>query len=193
MSGKADAGDSRSSEGGSPNNPEQVRDVKFRPAISPQLERLIRKLQKNYHFFEDMTEDEVSDFLRMCKQETYEDGEKIFSIGDSADHFYLLVSGEVAITIKESEVARLEPGEIFGEMALLENIPRTATAESNGHSVLFFIPVTALSKNLPKLAYKVLRSVAEQLSARLREANEHIMIPKIDTQGDEIPVAEPEI
>ena len=187
MSGEADAGASPSAEGGNPQNPPQARPLKIRPAISPQLHSLIHKLQKNYHFFSDMTEDEVSEFLRMCKQETYKEGKKIFSEGDSADHFYLLVSGEISIIINEKEVARLEPGEVFGEMALLENIPRSATAVSAVHSVLFFIPVKALSQRLPALAYKVLLGVAEQMSARLREANEHIAVPKKKPKARKIP------
>jgi CRP-like cAMP-binding protein len=187
MSGEAGEGPSRTAEGDNPPNPPPVRAVKFRPAIAPQLHSLIRKLQRNYRFFSDMTEDEISDFLRMCKQETYEEGKKIFSAGESASHFYLLVSGEISIIINEKEVARLEPGEVFGEMALVEKIPRTATAVAAGHSVLFFIPVKVLSQRLPALAYKVLLSVAEQMSARLRNANELITIPKREAQGEENP------
>ncbi len=164
--------------GGKPDEPVQAKTLKFRPAIPEQLRRLIHKLQKNYHFFSEMTEDEVNDFLKMCKQETYEEGQNIFSEGESAEHFYLLVSGEIIISIKGAEVARLEAGEVFGEMALLEKIPRTATASAATKSVLFFIPVGALSTKLPALAHKVLLGVVQQMSARLREANEHIRIPK---------------
>ncbi len=164
--------------GGKPDKPVQAKTLKFRPAIPEQLRRLIHKLQQNYHFFSEMTEDEVSDFLKMCKQEPYEEGQNIFSEGESADHFYLIVSGEIIISIKGAEVARLEAGEVFGEMALLEKIPRTATASAATKSVLFFIPVGALSTKLPALAHKVLLGVVQQMSARLREANEHIRIPK---------------
>ncbi len=156
----------------------QVRDFKVQPVIPTDLLRLIQKLQQNYAFFSEMSEVEVNDFLKMCKQESHKEEQKIFSEGDNADHFYLLVSGEVSISIKGSEVARLEPGEIFGEMALLEEIPRTATVTAVKQSVLFFIPVKALSTKLPSLAYKVLLGVAQQMSARLRKTNEHLKIPK---------------
>jgi CRP-like cAMP-binding protein len=156
----------------------EVREFKVQPAIPPDLLRLIQKLQQNYAFFSEMSEIEIGGFLKMCKQEAYEEKQTIFSEGDNADHFYLLVSGEVSISIKENEVARLEPGEIIGEMALLEDIPRTATVSAVKKSVLFFIPVKALSTKLPSMAYKVLLGVAQQMSARLREANEHLKIPK---------------
>ncbi|HBK80315.1 MAG TPA: hypothetical protein DDZ83_11725 [Nitrospinae bacterium] len=62
----------------------------------------------------------------LCKKESYEADQVVFREGDIADHFYLVLSGEIAITIGETEVARMELGQIFGEMALLEHIPRTA-------------------------------------------------------------------
>ncbi len=152
--------------------------LKIRPAIPANLVKLIHKLQHNYHFFSEMSEEEISDFLGMCKQETYEPGSVIFKEGANADHFYLMVSGEVVVTIDGKEVARLLAGEVLGEMALLENIPRTATATAFKTTVLFFVPVRVLNTRMPILAYKVLLGVAQQMSARLREANEHIVIPK---------------
>jgi CRP/FNR family transcriptional regulator, cyclic AMP receptor protein len=162
----------------------QGRTLKARPIIPANLLKLIHKLQKNYNFFSEMSEGEISDFLRMCKQETYEPSAVIFKEGASADHFYLIVSGEVVIEMDDKEVARLHAGEVLGEMALLENIPRTATATASETTILFFIPVRVLNTRMPTLAYKVLLGVAQQMSARLREANENIVIPKNIEEND---------
>jgi cAMP-dependent protein kinase regulator len=47
--------------------------------------------------------------------------------GDPGDAFFVIVEGECVVTKDEAEVARLVPGQYFGEVALLRNCPRTAT------------------------------------------------------------------
>ena len=98
----------------------------------------------------------------------------VFREGDIAEHFYLVLSGEIAITIGETEVARMELGQIFGEMALLEHIPRTATAV--GQVALFYIPAEIVNTKIPNLALKVLINIARQISEKLRESNTHIQV-----------------
>ncbi len=149
----------------------EYRKLSVRPILPPQVQRLIGKLQKNYPFFSDMDEIEISKFFRLCRQESYEPGDIIFSEGYEAKDFFLIVFGEVKISIGDDEVAALKAGEIFGEMAILENIPRTATASAGGIVIVLSIPVEILSAKMPILANKTLLSVAQQLSARLRKAN----------------------
>ncbi len=153
----------------------EYRKLAIRPVLPPQVQRLIGKLKKNYSFFSDMDENEISDFIRLCSQESYEPGQTIFSKGDVATVFYLVVLGEVKITIEGEAVATLAPGEIFGEMAVLEDIPRTASASAVGITVLLSVAVNVLTSKMPVLANKVLLSVAQQMSARLRRATANPM------------------
>jgi hypothetical protein len=64
-------------------------------------------------------------------EKTYAPGEIIFRQGDSADCLYVINAGEVEVIQDAGEtetiLARLGPGEYFGEMALLSNAPRNAT------------------------------------------------------------------
>ncbi|MBI3128075.1 MAG: cyclic nucleotide-binding domain-containing protein [Candidatus Tectomicrobia bacterium] len=143
-------------------------------AVPPQLQALIRKLQKTYLFFSDMLEDEVGQFLKLCKRETFEDGKKVFSQGELGNTFYLVVSGEVRIMVENTEVARLGPGQVFGEMAILEEAPRNATALALGNTLLFSISRSVLATRAPVLGFKVVVGMARQLSVKLREANELI-------------------
>ena len=96
----------------------------------------------------------------------------VFREGDIADHFYLVLSGEIAITIGETEVARMELGQIFGEMALLDDAKRTASAMVSETSLLFSISRTILHSKMPTSANKVMSSIARQLSEKLRDANQ---------------------
>jgi CRP-like cAMP-binding protein len=140
------------------------------------LKHLIEQLQMNYSFFSEMQDEEVTELLGVCNKISFEDGHRIFSEGDVADRFYLVLSGEIAITIGGVEVARIRAGQIFGEMALLEHIPRTATATVISRAMLFSLPAESISTMIPSLALKVVINIARQMSEKLRETNSHIHI-----------------
>ena len=54
-------------------------------------------------------------------------GDVIFSEGDSADAMFVIIDGEIAITIHGTKVDVAKSGDIVGEMALIDNNPRSAT------------------------------------------------------------------
>lgn len=65
---------------------------------------------------------------------TYERGQVIFREGDQSQEAYCVLSGRVRLTIESpsgpKELAQLGPGQIFGEMGMIEEAPRAATAEA---------------------------------------------------------------
>ena len=61
-------------------------------------------------------------------QHEFTAGQTIFMEGDPGEYLYALMEGEVEIRKGEKVLATLGPGEIFGEMALLDNSPRSASA-----------------------------------------------------------------
>ena len=78
----------------------------------------------------------------------------------------------------EEALAILEPNAFFGEMALIDFLPRAADAIANATTDVFFIPLSALRTLLeeqPQLAMKVLYALCEVLTQRLRETNDRFM------------------
>jgi CRP/FNR family cyclic AMP-dependent transcriptional regulator len=68
--------------------------------------------------------------------ERYADGQSVFRQGNLGDRMYVVVSGEILIfredRATETTLARLGPGETFGELALFDQHPRSASARSIG-------------------------------------------------------------
>jgi signal-transduction protein with cAMP-binding, CBS, and nucleotidyltransferase domain len=162
--------------GGRPTKPPEGRSPDSGQASSSSLEEFIQNLQGPYMFFSDMEEGEISTLLGFCRTESYEKGSVIFHEEDVGANFYFVVSGEIAISKRGKELARLGPGQVFGEMALLERTSRTATASATDSSTLLSIPAKAMSVEMPTLALKLALAIARQLSERLREAEEFILL-----------------
>jgi len=64
-------------------------------------------------------------------------GETVFRQGDHGDRFYIVDSGEIEIEVDGREANVLGPGDHFGEIALLRDIPRTATARARKETELY--------------------------------------------------------
>ena len=75
----------------------------------------------------------IAELIPSLKQEVYESGVEIFRQGDRGDALYFIVDGTVGIFADNEEVpheiARLSNNDIFGEIALITDVPRTATAK----------------------------------------------------------------
>jgi CRP-like cAMP-binding protein len=128
----------------------------------------------------------ATDDLRMVagslEQEDFYSSDRIFEINDQGDHLYLLVSGSVGISIEPDPnstkfIATLGPGDCFGEMNLLDDLPRSATAHVIEDSAVLTLEksrLRGLILSYPEISIGMLRS----LSLRLREANRTALAQK---------------
>jgi CRP-like cAMP-binding protein len=107
----------------------------------------------------------------------YADGEVIFKEGDIGNVMYVIHSGKVRITKKTDTgdimLAILDTGEIFGDMALFDRLPRSATATAMGEARILSIDKKKLFSTIsrdPTLVFKTL----ESMSRRIRKLDEEL-------------------
>jgi CRP-like cAMP-binding protein len=108
----------------------------------------------------------------------YSDNEVICREGEKGEVMYVIQSGKVRITKKvgpgEQNVATLQSGEIFGEMALFDKLPRSATVSAIGEARILSIDknklFTTISRD-PTLVFKII----ESMSRRIRVLNDSLV------------------
>ncbi len=120
---------------------------------------------------------EVAALLGAVQREMHPAGTRLVHQGASADKFFLLLQGEVLITVAqeadEVPVARLGPGDCFGEVALLFDLPRTATARTIRPSLVLALEQTAFYEVLqaaPALAGRIRALAHQRLWSSTRQA-----------------------
>ncbi|HET7499781.1 MAG TPA: Crp/Fnr family transcriptional regulator [Kofleriaceae bacterium] len=108
----------------------------------------------------------------------------LFEEGQPGDDMYIVVSGEIELRRQvgdaERVVAVLSPGEFFGEMAILNGRPRSATAVVRAAARLFVVDRTtfeAMLRARPEIALRIIRSLATRLDA----ANHHLELLLLPT------------
>lgn len=129
-------------------------------------------------FLRQLAPKDLKEVYKISRTREYGPGEAIFSKSSPADRMFIVLSGRVKIfapslSKKRKTFAYLQPGDFFGEMALLEGKPRSASAEAVEFSKLLVITAADFKRLLlrdPQLALYLLRTVSQ----RLRKANEEI-------------------
>ncbi len=107
-------------------------------------------------------------------------GQTVFEAGDAGHALYLIRAGKVKISHRnldgrEKVLAYLNPGEIFGEMSLVDDEPRSATATAVEHTIihaLYLEEYWGLVRRFPQVAHNLARIIAR----RLREMNHEVEV-----------------
>jgi len=97
-------------------------------------------------FFNNFTENQIDEIISASNVVKFEKGETIIEEGDIDDSFYILISGQVTVQKGGREVATLESGVCFGEMAYLTGEARSATIISKGECILLKFCAALLNK-----------------------------------------------
>jgi CRP-like cAMP-binding protein len=123
-------------------------------------------------FFADASEHVLSRVSDAGRERQLVRGDVLFNEGDPPDALYLVVSGRIAIAMaspvdkRESVVALMEPGDLFGELGMLDDGPRSALARALERSLVLevpFEPVREMFQEDPRLLWNVTRLLATRL------------------------------
>src|SRR5436190_16604492 len=122
--------------------------------------------------------------LRQFAQERkFSAGREIFKEGDEGDGVYLVKDGLVEISVNIAPGVRrvfseIKPGELFGEMAVLEFKPRSAAATAAKDTIAYFLPrgeLLATVERSPVFSLELLREISERLRHFNRRYIEEIL------------------
>jgi len=139
------------------------------------------KILKSIPIFSELSWLDLRKLETIIHERIYAKDEIVFQEDEPGAGMYIIKSGEIGLTKTEDgqiiKLAELQAGEFFGELALLNEIPRTASARALRHTVLlgFFRPdLMNLLQRDPKLGSKVLLRLAQVISSRLQHTTERI-------------------
>jgi CRP/FNR family cyclic AMP-dependent transcriptional regulator len=99
-------------------------------------------------------------------RQTYAPGDVVFAQGDHGDVMHAVVEGQVDILVGGRLVETTGPGGIIGEMALIEDVPRSATAQARTEAVLVAVgkpQFLFMVQEHPTFALMVMRVIADRL------------------------------
>jgi CRP/FNR family transcriptional regulator, cyclic AMP receptor protein len=142
-------------------------------------DEFILSLLQSLDIFEDIDNSSIIRLGHSFKERVYSQNEIIFTEGSIGSTMMVIASGEVRVTQKpgpgtEETLMILKKGDIFGEMSLLEDLPRSATVIAHTNTIALEICredfMDFIDKD-NKNGIKILLKLSRILSSRLREAN----------------------
>jgi CRP-like cAMP-binding protein len=122
---------------------------------------------KGVSLFEDLSRKELVQLERICEDLEVEPGRVLCKEGQTGQEFFVIVDGKLQVTRKGRRITTLGNGDFVGEIALLTELPRTATVTAETPVRLFVLTrreFDSLLDQNPKVERKVLRVLARRLA-----------------------------
>lgn len=130
------------------------------------------QLARNVGLFHGLAPDDIGKILSRGMTMKVMKGETVFHKGSVGSQMYVVLGGKVGVFDGKSCIAELRTGDTFGEMALINSEPRSATVIALEESHLFVLSETTFQRLLTKrVAIQILLNIVRTLSHRLRDTN----------------------
>jgi len=134
---------------------------------------------KKVYFFRGLSDEEIRRIQEVCHQDSFQSGDIIFEEGSPPDRFYIIAEGSVEVWknygLPEADLLAVHSrGHLFGEMALIDELPRSATVAAKEPTRLFYIDrddFQAIIRSNSNIAVCILKSVSDMV----RQSNENFV------------------
>lgn len=140
-----------------------------------------KQILRECPLFSELNEAQLDLVLLTCEEANFMPGEAIFMQGDPGDALYIVVRGEVEILLESPKpgeepvsLSLMTTGQNFGEVTLVEEGTRTATARARTAVQLIRIPrqrLLRLSGNYPEIGFHIVRRIAADMALKIRDMN----------------------
>lgn len=137
----------------------------------------LNSIMKRVDLFRGLNDSQLRQIANISTQETYERGAVIVKQGSAGDKMYIVSQGQVEVQVRDSHgntfsAVYLGEGQVFGEMALIDQGSRSASVLAVDHgTVVYGIPsrdFTRLCETDTAIGYMMMRNIAQDLSFKLR-------------------------
>jgi len=124
-------------------------------------------------FFAGLSRGELIELAKVTEDLEVDEGKLLTREGQSGSEFFVIVEGEVSVTKDGEEIRRLGPGDFFGEIALLEDTPRTATVTA-ATPLRFFVLTRQAFRSMLAHQPEIEDKVTAALEERVRAGSEQV-------------------
>ena len=124
-------------------------------------------LLRNVRLFSDLDESDLESLADEFNERRFAAGQKVALEGEGGLMFFVVESGELSVEVHGESVSTMGPGSAFGEIALIDRRPRTATVTAVSDVKAYGLPVFVFRPFVearPQLAWKLLESMADRLA-----------------------------
>lgn len=135
---------------------------------------------KRNPFFENLSKNELAEVAKWVYERDYLVNEYVFELGQPGAALFIIQSGEVSIEIptlqaEPNQIAVLGKADFFGELALLNDDPRSASARALKPTKIFALfqkDLDRLAERYPQITSRIFKSLAMVIGKRLKATNE---------------------
>jgi len=167
--------------------------VSVQGELSPEATEADRKIEvlKRIPIFSHLGYQDLMKILSTSRVRTYEAGRPIIEEGETGDEMYICLTGKVEVTKMGQPLTELGAGSFFGEMALIDQAPRSASVTATEPTRLMVIKRVnffRLIRGEHELATKLLWAFCQVIGHRLRQTTEDLSVARSEIETGSEPI-----